>query len=300
MSLADTNLGSMTSSVQAPAVTTSKVEGLTANVVNEPVKVDETQTQKGDLRRDPKAFDVLARKERAILQERQRLAVENGRLLEQAKQIESWKAEKAEFERKRAGYKTNPNTMLADFGLTYQDLSEFQLNDGTPTPQLLIKQQQDRIDALEARIAKEKSDDEVAGKKRQEQVEHEVKEDFRNQIATFIANKPDEYEYTKINEAENLVYDTVEQYYNKTGKILPIKKAADMVEEHLANIVEKKILASKKLQAKIKTSQTKEPDPQTPRTLSNSITTTSSPYNGVSPRNEADRIARAMAKLEGR
>lgn len=297
MTLADTSLGSMTVTTAANPVTQSKVEGITGT---EAPKEQPVAEKKEESRPNPRSFDVIARKERAILQERQRLAAEKQSLQAEKAQYEVWRAEKAAFEQKRSGYKTNPNTLLSDFGLTYQDLSEFQLNDGSPTPQLLIKQQQDRIDALEARITQEKTQKEAARQERNKQQEEEIKSDFRDQIGSFIRSKPDEYEYTRINEAENLVYDTVEEYYNRNGKLLPIKKAADMVEQHLANIVETKILASKKLQAKLGKSSTKSQEIPTPRTLSNSITTTSSPYNGVSPRNEADRIARAMAKLEGR
>lgn len=297
MTLADTNLGSMTSTVvAAPTQQTSKVEGLKETAPTEVGNPAPTPVET----RKPHTYDVIARKEKAIMRERQQLAQEKAQLQAQAAQFQAWQEEKAVFEQKKLGYKTNPNNLLNDFGLTYQDLSEFQLNDGSPTPQLLIKQQQDRISALEARIADKEARQEAAQVEAQKQNEQAVIADFREQISSFVRSKPDQYELTRINEAENLVYDTVEEYYNKHQEIMPIKKAADMVEEYLANIVERN-LASKKLQTRVsKPTQTKATDPQSPRTLSNSITTTSSPYSGVSPRNDADRLQRAMAKLEGR
>lgn len=300
MTLADTNLGSMTATVVTAPTGVSKVEGIveTAPAAEEkPPEAVKTQPEN----RQPKAFDVLARKERAILRERQQIAADRAVIQAQQAEITQKMTEYQNYLENKSKYKTNPKQLLQDHGLTYQELAEYQLNDGEPTPALLIKQQQERIDALETRLADKDARNEAAQKQQQERYEQEVVADFRNQIETFVRSKPDQYEFIRINEAENLVYDTVEEYYKKNNTILPIKKAADMVEDYLSKVVDK-ITASKKLQARFqqRPTPTKAQDTPTPRTLSNSITTTSSPYNGLSARTEQDRISRAIAKLEGR
>ncbi len=302
MTLADTNLGNMTATIVAPPTTQSKVEGLKGEPEKAAAEAPK-ETPKPQEQHQHRGFDVIARKEKAILQEKQKIAEERARIQAEKAEIDKQRQEYIAYLENKSKYKTNPKQLLADHGLTYQELAEYQLNDNEPTPALMIKQQQERIDALEKRLADKEAQREAQQQAQQKEYEQRVVEDFREQIDTFVGSKPDEYEYIRLNEAQNLVYDTVEEYYNKNGVILPIKKAADMVEAHLSNIVESKLLASKKLQAKIgqrSVKQTTEPEVRTPRTLSNNITSASSPYTGISPRNEQDRLQRAMAKLEGR
>lgn len=297
MSLADTNLGSMTATIIAPPTTQSKVEGLTETKAETPP----TKEMPKQEQQQHRGFDVLARKERALLHEKQKLASEREAILQERAQVTKERAEYIAYLENKSKYKTNPKQLLADHGLTYQELAEYQLNDGEPTPALMIKQQQERIDNLEKMLADKEAKREAVQQEQQKQYEQQVLSDFREQIDTFVKSRPDTYEYIQVNDAQNLVYDTVEEYYSKTGEILPIKKAADMVEQHLTNIVESKILASKKLQAKIgRPAQPTTIESKPTRTLSNQITTTSAPTMGITAHNEADRLKRAMAKLEGR
>lgn len=301
MTLADTSLASMVvTKVEAPKDTgVAKVEGLTTDP-SEPAP--QNTTPPPPQRPQQRSFDLIAKKERQVLAEKQRLASERQALAEQIKQLEEWKAQRQREEEESKTYQTNPEKLLAKYGWDYNKLAEFKLNDNEPTPQMLIKQQQDRISELEARWQNEKRQEQEAQQKAQQAYEAQVVADFKDQIDVFVSSKADTYEYIKINEGQNLVYQTVEEYYNKTGQIMPIKKACDLVEQYLSNIVEDKLLKSKKLQQKIgyRVPTTSEPSPKSPRTLSNTITTTSAPPPGMSPRNEADRMARAMAKLDGR
>lgn len=295
MGLADTNLGTMvTQRTDAPPPTGAVQE-------KTPVEGQKTEEAPRPQPQNLKSFDVIARKEKAILRERQELAAQRQALELQLKQLEDWKGEQAKAAERKQAYKTNPGLLLEDHGVDYNTLSEWKLNDNTPTPQMLIKQLEEKLAGFETKQEQQRAADEEARKKAQAEHETQVVQDFREQISTFVGSKPDVYEYIKVNEAENLVFDTCEEYYNKTGNLLPIKKACDMVEEHLANIVEKKLLSTKKLQSKLGSkTPTKSEEVQSPRTLSNNLTTTSSPYTGLSPRTEAERLERAMAALEKR
>lgn len=296
MGLADTNLAAMT-------IKNADVPTPTGAVTQEKTPVVEQKTEEAPRapQQNLKSFDVIARKEKAILRERQELSAQKQALEMQIKQLQDWKAEQAKLGERKQSYRTNPNLMLEDHGFTYNDLAEWQLNDKTPTPQMLIKQLEEKLAGFENKQQQQRSADEEARKQAQAEHEKNVVQDFREQIGTFVGSKPDVYEYIKVNEAENLVFDTCEEYYNKTGTLLPIKKACDMVEEHLATIVETKLLSTKKLQSKLGTrSPTKSEEVQSQRTLSNNLTTTSSPYTGLSPRTEQERLDRAMAALDKR
>ena len=103
-------------------------------------------------------------------------------------------------------------------------------------------------------------------------------------------------------DSTDLVYDTVEAYFDKTGKVLSIPEACDLVEKYLESQVEKS-LQTKKLSARLpKASEPtdKRPAPESPaprRSLNNQNYTSSTPTL-VSPKVENDRMARAMAALD--
>lgn len=296
MGLADTNLSTMTLEKVMPTAPTAAVTGTEGG--SEKPKVEAPKENPQTL----KSFDVITRKERAIWKAQQELSAEKQAMELERKQFEAYKAEKVKEQERKQTYKTNPGLMLDDYGIDYNTLSEWKLNDQTPTPQMLIKQLQEEIAQFKTQQQEKEATQSEAAKKAQQEYEANVTADFKEQIGTFVASKPDVYEYIKVNEAENLVYDTCEEYYNKHKQLLPIKKACDMVEDYLAKTIETKILATKKLQSKLgqkSTTTTQDPESKPIRTLSNQTMTTSAHYTGISPRNEADRMQRAMAKLGG-
>lgn len=97
------------------------------------------------------------------------------------------------------------------------------------------------------------------------------------------------------------MYDTVEEYFAKTNKVLSIPEACDLVEAYLEKQVEKS-LATKKLSSKVSRPQeepnaTPQPSAQQRKTLTNTNYTSSTP-SLVSPRVESDRMSRALAALD--
>ena len=101
-----------------------------------------------------------------------------------------------------------------------------------------------------------------------------------------------------------LVYGVIEEHFNETGKIMALPEAAKLVEEHYEELA-KKAQQTKKFavtQQKVASTQgqTAAPAPKLGPTLSNDLSANVASGVPKSQRSDADRIAAALARLEGR
>lgn len=246
-----------------------------------------------------KHFAALAKKEKALFRHQEALKVREAELTAQQARV-------AELEAKY-GYKpASPREALERYGFDYKTATDFELNDGAPTPEFIAKQAQEEVKKLrEEQTEREKK----AAEKAQQQAEQDraqVIEDFKGEIQEFVADKAEEYELIKFHEAYEVVYLTIEQHYTSTGKLLSIPEGANMVEKYL----EKK---AEELQSLKKIAKTRQGDPPAPesgfrrqpeftaqrRTLDNTVTS-STPTLMKSPQVEDDRMKRALAALDRR
>ena len=60
-----------------------------------------------------------------------------------------------------------------------------------------------------------------------------VQNNFQEEIGSFVAQNPEKYELIEASNANDLVFDVIEEHYNETGSILDIEEAADAVEDYL-------------------------------------------------------------------
>lgn len=238
-------------------------------------------------------FAFLAKKESALQKQRAEIKAERAEMEKLRQEIQAVQA-------KKSTYRTNPLALLEEHGLTYKELTDYILNNNTVSTESQIKAIQDRLDQAEKQ---REIDREEAQKRAQEQAaarESQVVQEFKSEIGRFLQTKAETYELTTLYDGADLVYDTVEEYYNKTNKVLSIPEACDLVEKYFESQVEKS-LKTKKLSSKLapseKPSEDKPTAPSPKRTLSNTQYTSSTP-NMVSPKLENDRIARALAALE--
>jgi hypothetical protein len=90
---------------------------------------------------------------------------------------------------------------------------------------------------------------EIQDKESQKQQEYEkqVINNFKQELENFVTSNED-YELIRANSAHDLVFNVVEEHYNRTGRVLSNKEAADAVEAHLLEEA-KKLLTLKKLAA---------------------------------------------------
>ena len=136
--------------------------------------------------------------------------------------------------------KKDPLRALEDMGLSYDKLTELALNDGKLTPEMQMRLMREELEGdyrkkfeeLENRlIEKEKSDE--------QRRYDDIQRGFQNEIEDFVESNSDKYELIKANEANDIIYDVIEEHYNDTGRILDIEEAAEAVENYLEEEAEK-------------------------------------------------------------
>tara|TARA_R100001594_G_scaffold65689_3_gene99920 strand:- start:13 stop:885 length:873 start_codon:yes stop_codon:yes gene_type:complete len=146
--------------------------------------------------------------------------------------------------------KKDPLRALEDIGLSYDKLTELALNDGKLTPEMQMRLMREELEGgykkkfedLENRLLeKEKSDE--------QRRYDDIQRGFQNEIEDFVESNPDRYELIQANEANDIIYDVIEEHYNDTGRILDIEEAAEAVESYLEEEAEK-LLSLGKLRSK--------------------------------------------------
>ena len=159
---------------------------------------------------------------------------------------------------------------LESVGLSYDKLTELALNDGKLTPEMQMKLMREELETdykskfedLENRLVEKE-------KGLEEQRYEDIKLGFQNEIESFVNSNGQEYELIKANDANDVVYEVIEEHYNETGKILDIKEAAEAVESYLEEEATK-LLQLSKVRSKFNPGDNEqEPQRQSQVTLSN-------------------------------
>lgn len=228
----------------------------------EATKAKTTEEIKAKIEADKFAakFAALSRKEKQ-LRERERQMQAHIKQLEEAA-----KAKEAELSSKLIDptrLKREPLKVLEETGLTFQQLAELVLNDGKPTPDMLISEKERELKAEIESIKKQ-----IEAK---EQAEAEARlqaqiDNFKGKIQSEIANNTTDYELINANGAFDLVYEVIEAHHARTaaesddgqGEILSIKAAADAVEQHLLEEA-KKVLGLSKIKGMLQPEASKQP-----------------------------------------
>ena len=212
-------------------------------------------------------------------------------------------------QRKLAAYRANPLELLREYGLDYNQVSEYVAR-GNWSPEqaqaMALRQAQEtaitaaqQVEALrkeqaerEAALRKELEDKEVAGKK--DQVTQAV-QSFKNEIGSFLEAEPESYELSNrdLPVAIEAVYEYIDEQYAKTGKVISTKAAADYVESRIFDELQKIFTGTKKF------GNAGKPAAKPPATLSNRLR----PAAATAPEErgqetEAERRARVVAEIE--
>lgn len=248
-------------------------------------------------------FAALARKEQEVFRKQQAIRQQQAELARQAEEIRA-------FNSMRQQALQNPLEALKSLGLTYEQITDYVLNDNKPTPSLEVQSVRQEIEALKQQQQLERQRILEEQRQMQTQQQQEIIENFREEVNEYVAQHADTYELTSLYGGANLVFQVIEEHYTQqlndgigAPKVMSIPEAAKLVEEHYEDLA-RKAQATKKFAA----TQQKVASPQTPQTaqaprigptLSNDLNA-SVAANPQRPRSDADRIAAALARLEGR
>lgn len=238
-------------------------EGSSTTSEVEPDTTAQTEEREVEDPRFAEKMALIMRRERA-LQQKERAIKE--RLRNDPDYLEFQKFKKL---REKAG--EAPDELLKEFGWDYDRLIRHKLGEKEAEPSAEEKLQA-RIDALEAKLSERE-------KMERESEEERITRGALHQIDKTLQENEDEFELTVFNNASQLVYDVIKEHYLKTGETLPIKAAAQAVEEHFEREQLEKFAKSKKLRRKLipeEQQPDKEPEHQESSSEGKSSTTISS------------------------
>lgn len=277
---------------EAAAPTAQEVLGTAPEAAPEsPAPAPEPEKPRAD------RFALLARKEQDLLRKQQAVKQQQQILAQQAEQLRA-------FEQAKKQALLNPLDALKQLGLTYEQITEFVLNDNKPTPNAEVMSVRQELE--EFKRAQREEQEKLLEQQREMQTREQqaIIESFREEVGEYVSQHAETYELTNLYGGANLVSDVIEEHFKQSGKLLTIPEAAKLVEEHYEELA-RKAQQTKKFavtQQKVASTQaqTAAPAPKLGPTLSNDLSANVAAGVPKSPRSDADRIAAALARLEGR
>lgn len=248
-------------------------------------KPEPTPEQKASASR----FAALVRKERQANEIRRQAKAEK----EEAQRLRTENEKIGQF---LANAKKQPLKALEALGLSYESVTNAQLNDGMPGPELQISAVRDEFENYKKQQAEEKLKIAQELKDAQSAQHKQVLSDFRADVTAFVKGKADEYELINLYGSHDLVASVIEQNHAQTGKLLTNSEAAAKVEKFLEDQA-RKVISAKKFQSKpAPTPERKQAVSSTPRSLSNDMSASSSSYDSQA-KSWKEREQRALAAL---
>lgn len=244
-------------------------------------------------------FAALAKKEKAIQRQAQEIAAERQR-------IKEMEAKYSKYDNLKGEVAKNPLKLLEEYGLSYKQLTDFILNDNKPTTDQEISSVRQELEMFK----KAQEEERQANKQREEQSKQaqyqQAISEFKEEIGSYVAENEEKYELINLYKTTDVVYTTIEEHFQRTGKVLSMAEAADMVEDYLYNQVQMAQKAKKfapkaadpkedpRMQDSRRYGAAVENSPQA-KTLTNQATSVSP--TSLPAATEQDRIKRALARL---
>lgn len=244
--------------------------------------------------RNSERFAALARKEAEVYRKQQAVRQQQAEIARQAEEVKA-------FQDLRRQAALNPVEALKALGLSYEQITEYMMNDNKPTPSLEVVSLRQEMEDFKKQQQTERDAARRQAESMAAQEQQQIIEQFRGEVTDYVKQHSETYELTALYSADNLVYQVIEEAFNQSGKVLAIPEAAKMVEEHLEELAQQ-AQRTKKFAAKQSVASPQAVAASAPKpgpTLSNSLSAvaTASPQR---PRTEAERVAAALARLEGR
>jgi hypothetical protein len=300
---------------QTTPTTASDVLDASKSAPPTPQTGEASKTSPTDDKISPKLQVLIQREKAAVERERAAKALEASAVA-RGQEIEARLQRLNEFENIK---KTNPRKALELLGMSYQDLTQVELNDGEIPPEIKIKQVEEKFSSFVESQKAERQAQEEAQKQAEAKHHESTIAKFKGEIGTHLKENSNRYELIEFEQSQDLVYDVIDEHYNRTyldavkkaeetgddvadvrGEVLSISQAADKVEAHL----EKKYDKARNLN-KVKTllaprqaipsvEKPKAPQRQQPTTLNNNLSASPASPRKF-PLTDEERVAKAIS-----
>jgi hypothetical protein len=218
---------------------------LTAPVEQKPVEVVEAKEEK-EIKEDPK----MASKFAALAKREQRIRMQETSLKEKLSKI-------SEYEMSDKLFNESPLEWLAKRGVTFDKLTQLALNDGKKPAEMQIRELEERLE----REKKEREDRETESVKKRVEAQ---REEFFEGVKNFLKSNPEKYELSLTEEegVPELIFEVMNIHKERTGRVLPLDQAADVVEKHFEGLLDQKFIKLNKIKSRF--AQEKPADPVAP------------------------------------
>ena len=304
---------SAAASILDSTVPTEAVAAAAPEATATPTATSPTPAAANTEKLSPKLHGLLQR-EKSALQREQAVKAREAEISEKLARLEQFESAKG----------TSPLEALKLLGYSYEDLTKATLADGNLPADVQVKKVEEKLNSfLEGQ---EKAALTAAQKEKEDAVrqEQEMTETFQGEIATFLKENADRYEFIAFEEEQQLVYDVIDEHYKRTqadktakaeaggfdvsdirGDVMTIADASDKVEQWLEqrDIKRKELKKSKALWAmRPNTAQaastaskpTNKPTSQKPKTLTNNMSAIAGAPR-TKPISDDERVQKAIA-----
>lgn len=290
---------------QAAAPADGAVDLNAKPIFTEPIP-DATPTPEPDKQKDEFAskFAALSRAEKRTKQREADISKKAAEVQKAVAEFERQQRENADkyksLEQKQAELATRLKnkplkTLKEEFGLSFDDLTKFALADDNPTPDMLIKNVREELESKYSKQIDDLRSEYLTSEKKKAEDEFKNKEQQYLNNLTAEINGNEKYELIKANDAIGMIYDLQNEAYNTSGRILSNTEAADLVEAHLEEGLEK-LIKLNKVQSKLGAQKPKEE--QSPKKTDKPSVTLSNANSQVAPKSErklSDSESKALA-----
>lgn len=230
--------------------------GITPPTEEKKAEEERTAAKYADIARRNQALRAKQREIKAPLQERDSELVKMRAEVERLKKYED---------------ASDPMELLKLKGMSYEDLINRNLD-----PEVFDSKAE--LQKVRDEFAEYKKSLEEKEKTSLEQQKEEVRAGYLAHVKKFTESQPEKYELINTLGHHKDVYETIEEMYNKTGKVISDEEAADLVEQYLEKEILDKYAKINKLKNRIApiTDENQQSDSysQSP-TLSNQLNTQS-------------------------
>lgn len=289
MTMTQTSEPTVTTTTPAEGSTTPPGEGGQPPAPPPPVTPTPSQEELDFAKR----FTALTRKEREILTREERIKSELQAV--------------NEFKRNQDLIKTNPLKFLEQNGWDFNKLADFALNDQKPTQSQIVEDLQKQIQELRREREEEKN------QSKQSEIESNIRA-YKDNLKKELIGRGEKYELLNHYEEYDLVYETMNDHYQKTsgpngepGEVLDLDEVAAQVEKYLEDRLER-ATKTKKFSTRFAPSVKEEPkatdagkdtggrnDP--PKTLTNEMVSASGSNDSTNSFLDDDASKRRAAKI---
>lgn len=265
------------------AMLSSQADQAPANAEAAPQQAESSQPQANSVNSEfLERFNRLASKEAGLRKKEQEMRAER----------ETWKEKIDRYERLERLKAEDPEAALQELGLSYDTLTERRLKGFGSEEQKVVSNLQKELQELKQQLQQKSQNEE------QERVQSAL-QNANAQVRQICA--ADEFELIQANDAYDLVLETAAEFFQATGKMVPLDQAAKHVEQHLETKLER-ILAAKKVASRFNKSPEQSQELKVQSNAQESATLSSSLAGSTKPQSlmtEDDLRQAAMRALRG-